>query len=57
MRIVMDISDQVQVLNFGERIAGGLPELVRTDPAVLDAYLGRSRNDESDHGRASSVGA
>lgn len=41
MRIVMDISDHVQVLNFGQRIAGGAPDEVRNDPAVLDAYLGR----------------
>ena len=41
MRIVMDISDHVQVLNFGQRIAGGTPDAVRNDPAVLDAYLGR----------------
>jgi branched-chain amino acid transport system ATP-binding protein len=42
MRIVMDISDQVQVLNFGQRIAGGAPEVVRNDPAVREAYLGRA---------------
>ncbi len=41
MRVVMDISDHVQVLNFGQRIAGGTPDAVRNDPAVLDAYLGR----------------
>ena len=37
----MDISDRVQVLNFGQKIAGGTPDEVRNDPAVLDAYLGR----------------
>ena len=44
MRIVMDISDQVQVLNFGQRIAGGTPDVVRKKPAVRDAYLGRGRD-------------
>ena len=41
MRVVMDISDRVQVLNFGQCIAGGAPDKVREDPLVLDAYLGR----------------
>ena len=40
MRVVMDISDSVQVLNFGERIAGGVPDEVRNDPKVRQAYLG-----------------
>ena len=44
MRIVMDISDRVQVLNFGQRIAGGTPDVVRNKPAVRDAYLGRRRD-------------
>ena len=42
MRIVMDISDSVQVLNFGQMIASGPPDLVRNNAAVRDAYLGRS---------------
>ena len=46
MRIVMDISDQVQVLNFGERIAGGTPDAVRADAAVRAAYLGRAGEGE-----------
>ncbi|NJM92682.1 MAG: ABC transporter ATP-binding protein [Rhodospirillaceae bacterium] len=40
MRIVMDISDQVQVLNFGQRIGGGPPAVMSNDPAVREAYLG-----------------
>jgi branched-chain amino acid transport system ATP-binding protein len=43
MRIVMDISDQVHVLNFGSKIAQGTPEEVRRDPAVAKAYLGGHR--------------
>ena len=38
--VVMDISDEVYVLNFGERIAGGTPEEVSQDPAVVEAYVG-----------------
>ena len=40
MGVVMDISDQVTVLNFGNRIAGGSPEQVQNNPEVVTAYLG-----------------
>jgi branched-chain amino acid transport system ATP-binding protein len=43
MRIVMDISDSVHVLNFGRKIASGTPHQVRGDPAVAEAYLGGHR--------------
>lgn len=40
MGVVMDISDGVSVLNFGNRIATGTPEEVQNNPEVISAYLG-----------------
>ncbi len=40
MQLVMSVSDDVNVLSFGRRIAGGTPAQVRADAAVIEAYLG-----------------
>lgn len=38
--LVMAVSDEIVVLNYGEVIAQGVPAAIRTHPAVLEAYLG-----------------
>ena len=48
MNFVMGVCDQVIVLDFGRLIAAGPPEYVRSDPAVIAAYLGDGSDGDSD---------
>ncbi|HET8996629.1 MAG TPA: ABC transporter ATP-binding protein [Acetobacteraceae bacterium] len=40
MNVVMNVTDHIVVINFGRKIAEGNPEAIRTNPAVIEAYLG-----------------
>jgi branched-chain amino acid transport system permease protein len=51
MSLIMRLCDRIVVLNRGQVIAAGDPKTIQTNPAVIEAYIGRKRARKSEHNK------
>lgn len=57
MNVVMNVTDRIVCINFGRKIAEGAPEEIRTNPEVIEAYLGNDEDDNEEEAQGLSTGA
>ena len=50
MNLVMNVCEAIAVVNYGRIIAKGTPDEIRTNPAVIEAYLGKEEGDANAEG-------